>query len=110
MTPVHAIGGLLGAEADISGVGGLGAESQISTSRAAAPSGDFAGALGNAIGQLDGVQRDADHQQQLLATGQADDISSVVVSAERAKLALQLGTGVRNELVKAYNELLHTQL
>lgn len=100
---------LLGSEADISGVQGLGAEAQLSAPAVQAPEG-FGGVLGNQIQQLNGVQQAADQQSQLLASGQAQDVTEVVMAAERAQLAMQLATSLRNRGVDAYNELMRTQI
>lgn len=42
---------------------------------------------------------------QKLAVGEVDDISTVVLSVQRAELALRMITEVRNKLVDAYQQL-----
>ena len=101
-------GSLLGPEAQIDGVGSIGAEGQIG---APAPAEEgFGAALADQIGALEGIQQAADAQQTALATGQANDINAVVVAAERAQLSMQLATQVRNKVVDAYHELFRTQV
>lgn len=97
-------------EWNIQGVSGLGAEAQISQPVTEAKPGGFGELLTSQVKQLNSLQVAADQQQQALATGQADDIASVVVSAERAQLAFQMATSMRNRVVDAYNELMRTQI
>ncbi len=51
------------------------------------------------------LQQDSDTMVNRLATGDVDDISEVVLSAQRAEFALRLITEVRNKLVDAYQQL-----
>lgn len=98
----------LGPEAQITGVGGLGAEAQVVPT--AAPQEGFGGMLLNQVGNLNNVQAQADSLQQAMAAGDNVDVTQVVVAAERAQLSMQLATQVRNRLVDAYNELMRTQM
>ena len=66
--------------------------------------------LGKAIDSLSSTQADAAAQSQALATGQATDVSSVVMSVERASLALQVAAQVRNKAVEAYQEIFRMQV
>lgn len=45
-----------------------------------------------------------------LAAGQVDDISQVIVAAEKADIALQLTLAVRNKAVEAYQEIMRMQV
>jgi flagellar hook-basal body complex protein FliE len=72
--------------------------------------GGFAKALADQIGKLDASQADAAQQAQQLATGKAEDISSVVLSVQKASLEIQLATQVRNKLVEAYQEIFRMQV
>jgi flagellar hook-basal body complex protein FliE len=81
----------------------------------AAPSGPgggggFAKALENAMGKLEASQADAAQQAQQLATGQATDVSSVVMSVEKASLEVQLATQIRNKLVEDYQDIFRMQV
>jgi flagellar hook-basal body complex protein FliE len=66
--------------------------------------------LEDAVGKLAGLQNDATAQSQALATGQAQSIDSVVMSVERASLALELASQVRNKAVEAYQDLFRMQI
>jgi flagellar hook-basal body complex protein FliE len=72
--------------------------------------GGFAKALADQIGKLDASQAQAAQQAQQLATGQADDISSVVLAVEKSSLEIQLATQVRNKLVEAYQDIFRMQV
>jgi flagellar hook-basal body complex protein FliE len=70
----------------------------------------FGEALANELGKLDGLQQQASSASQALATGQATDVSAVVMQVEQASLALQLAAQVRNKAVDAYQELFRMQV
>lgn len=72
--------------------------------------GGFGKALIDQIDKLNASQADAAQQAQDLATGKAQDITSVVMSVEKASLDLQLATQVRNKTVEAYQEIMRTQV
>jgi flagellar hook-basal body complex protein FliE len=65
----------------------------------------FGKALADSIDKLAASQNQADTATQQLATGQAQDVSSVVMSVEKASLELQLATQIRNKAVDAYQEI-----
>ncbi|HET6170996.1 MAG TPA: flagellar hook-basal body complex protein FliE [Gaiellales bacterium] len=73
-------------------------------------SGGFGKALAGALDELTTTQSQATDQAQQLATGQAKDISSVVMSVEKASLELQLAVQLRNKGVEAYQELFRMQV
>jgi flagellar hook-basal body complex protein FliE len=70
-----------------------------------ASGGGFGQALMAELDKLNASQADASSQAQALATGQASDVSSVVMAMEKASLELQLATQVRNKGVEAYQEI-----
>jgi flagellar hook-basal body complex protein FliE len=74
------------------------------------PAGGFGSMLTNAIGNLEKTQEAASTQAQALATGQTDDLSSVITSVQEAQLSMQLASQVRNKAVEAYTEIFHTQI
>jgi flagellar hook-basal body complex protein FliE len=81
----------------------------------AAPAADQAGggfgkALAGEVQKLADSQNQATDQAQQLATGQAKDISAVVMSVEKASLELQLAVQLRNKGVEAYQELFRMQV
>src|SRR5262249_5765286 len=93
----------------------LGPEFQIggiSDAASPAPSGgaSFANMLTDKVGALNDLQNQAADQSQALATGKATDVSAVVSTVEQAALCMQLGVGVRNKVVDAYQELMRMQV
>src|SRR5262245_7686757 len=74
------------------------------------PAGGFGSMLTNAIGSLEGTQNVAAAQSQALATGQTQDLSSVITAVQEAQLSMQLAAQVRNKAVEAYTEIFHTQI
>jgi flagellar hook-basal body complex protein FliE len=72
--------------------------------------GGFGSMLGNAVGSLVDTQAQAAEGAQALAAGTADDPTAVVVAVERAQLAMQLASQVRNKLVEAATDIFHTQV
>jgi flagellar hook-basal body complex protein FliE len=94
-----------GAEWNVGGVGGV----QDGAQGAQGANG-FGGMLTNSIQSLDNLQTQAANASQALATGQATDPSSVVMTLERARLAMQLASTVRDKAVQSYTDIFHTQV
>ena len=70
----------------------------------------FGGALTQAIQGLSDSQTQAADAAQALASGNATDPSSVVMSVERARLAMQLASQIRQKAVEAEQDIFHTQV
>ena len=62
------------------------------------------------IQSLRPTQNDAAAAAQALATGQATDPTAVVMAVERAQLAMQLASQIRNKAVEAAQDIFHTQV
>ena len=90
----------------------LGPEFARPTLDGAAPAGEggFGKMLADQIGNLNEMQASAGQQAQALATGQATDVTAVVMEIERASLALQLATQIRDKTVDAYHEIFRMQV
>ena len=91
----------------LGGAGGVGGGAATGTGAAGGQVGgkSFGNALTKAIDNLNGTMNDASTASQQLATGQASDVSSVVMAVERAQLELQLASQVRNKAVESYQEI-----
>jgi flagellar hook-basal body complex protein FliE len=89
------------------GVGGVGTVQQPTPG---AGDGGFGGMLSNAISSLDNSQVQAAGASQSLVDGTASDPTSVVMAVERAQLAMQLASQVRNKAVEAEQDIFHTQV
>jgi flagellar hook-basal body complex protein FliE len=70
----------------------------------------FGDLLGKQIQGVADTQTDAAEQSRALATGEATDPTQVVMSVERAQLAMQMATTFRNKGVEAVQELMRTQV
>ena len=78
---------------------------------AAAPGGQgFATLFGQALGSLNALQGQADTAAQQLGSGQASDIATAVIAAEKANLGLELAVQVRDKAISAYQAIMQLQL
>jgi flagellar hook-basal body complex protein FliE len=94
----------------IGGAGAPGEAAKAAKAQESDPTGGFGSMLTNAIGDLEKTQNVAAEQSQALATGQTQDISSVITAVQEAQLSMQLASQVRNKAVEAYTEIFHTQI
>ena len=72
--------------------------------------GGFGEMLMDQIQGLEAMQQDANQKTLALATGQAQDVGSVVMAVERASLSIQLAAQIRNRGVEAYQEIWRLQV
>ena len=70
----------------------------------------FAENLKGALKEVNDLQIESDRQNALLAAGRVEDISQVVVAAQKADLALQLTLQLRNKATQAYQEIMRMQV
>lgn len=63
-----------------------------------------------AIDHVTETEAIAKHDQVLLATGQADDLHTIMIDASKAELALSMFVQIRNKALDAYNELMKMTL
>jgi flagellar hook-basal body complex protein FliE len=98
-------------------VGGVGSPGSIDTSvqglegtGTGSSPGGFGGMLSNAISSLESTQTDAAQASQSLVAGTATDPTQVVMSVERARLAMQMASQIRTKAVEAYTDIFHTQV
>jgi flagellar hook-basal body complex protein FliE len=66
--------------------------------------------LTDALGDVNALQQNAGQTVQKFATGAPMDVHQVMIAVEQASTALALTTQVRNKLIDAYTEVMHTQL
>lgn len=93
----------------------LGDIADIGSPAATTPAGDssatgFASMVADQIGKLEQTQQAADQAQTALATGQTQDVTSVVLATEKASLDLNLAANIRSEMVGAYQQVLNMQV
>lgn len=70
----------------------------------------FGDTLSDAVGKVNEMQKDADIKMQKIATGESNNISEVMIAAERADIALKLMMSVRNKVIDAYQEIMKMQV
>ncbi|MDR3710578.1 MAG: flagellar hook-basal body complex protein FliE [Capsulimonadaceae bacterium] len=70
----------------------------------------FSKALADAAEQVNSLQNDAANQAQLFAAGQTNDIHSVMIASQKATVALELTTQVRNKVLEAYQEVMRMSM
>jgi len=96
-------------EFSIAGIG-AGTSPATTPTQVGSGGGGFGAALIDQLDKLEATQQSASNQSEALATGQADDVTSVVLEVERAQLALQLASQMRNKAVEAYHEIFRMQV
>ena len=74
------------------------------------PGGDFGAMISQSLQSLQTTQDQAAQASTDLATGQATDPTAVVMAVERAQLAMQLASQIRNKAVEAAQTLFQTQV
>ncbi len=70
----------------------------------------FGEMLSAAISDVDGLQKVSAQKNIDLAAGRLEDVSEVMIAAEKASVALQLTVQVRNKVVEAYQEMMRMQM
>ncbi len=77
-----------------------------------APAGEvsFQDTLNHAIGQVNQIQKTSDSKARDLATGKTNDVADVMISAEKADIALRLLVQMRNKVIEAYQDIMRMQV
>ncbi|MEX0974453.1 MAG: flagellar hook-basal body complex protein FliE [Bacillota bacterium] len=70
------------------------------------PKSSFTSVLQKASSALDQLDREAAQAQMDLVSGNARDLHTATLSAEKASLALDLVVSVRNKAIEAYQEIM----
>lgn len=70
----------------------------------------FSDTLNEAISNVNELQKESDQKIQELATGKTDDVASVMITAEKADIALRTMVQVRNKIIDAYQEIMKMQV
>jgi flagellar hook-basal body complex protein FliE len=90
--------------------GGSGPLSTPSSGSAGDVQKSFSDTLKDAIGTVNDIQLKADKGAQDLATGRTDNIADVMLTTEKADIALRLMVQVRNKMIDAYQEIMKMQV
>lgn len=70
----------------------------------------FSDTLTEAISNVNELQKESDKKIQELTTGKTDDVASVMITAEKADIALRTMVQVRNKIIDAYQEIMKMQV
>jgi flagellar hook-basal body complex protein FliE len=70
----------------------------------------FSDYLNKAIESVNNQQKEADRLTEALASGQAPDLHTVMIAAEKATISFQLMVQVRNKAMEAYQEIMRMQV
>ncbi|WP_186577476.1 flagellar hook-basal body complex protein FliE [Aquibacillus kalidii] len=70
----------------------------------------FKTSLKNAIENLNKTQVASDKKTEALVTGQIDDLHDVMITAQKASIALQTAVEVQSKAINAYNEIMRMQV
>lgn len=72
--------------------------------------GTFADILKDALSAEESTSRSSNVDTLNLLTGQTDNLSDVVISAQKSELALSLTVQLRNKAMDAYKEIMNMQV
>lgn len=79
-----------------------------STDKTQGPSfGEF---LNQAIDKVNEQQKTSEKMTEALASGQAPDLHSVMIAAEKATISFQLAVQIRNKAMESYQEIMRMQM
>ena len=93
MTPVH-----------------MSARSHVGETQVNQPVKSFGEFMTDALKKVNELELESEKLNVALATGRIEDISQVVVAAQKAEVALQLTLQLRNRATAAYQEIMRMQL
>jgi len=71
---------------------------------------NFAEILKGSIQEVNNLQIDADKAIQELGAGKTESIHETMILLEKADISFRLMMEVRNKLMEAYREIMHTQV
>ncbi|MGG3466020.1 flagellar hook-basal body complex protein FliE [Neobacillus pocheonensis] len=74
------------------------------------PKTSFSSALGEALQSANETIVNAEKMSEKIATGEIKNIHDVTIAAQKAQIALQLTTQVRDKVVESYQEIMRMQV
>ncbi|NLC06819.1 MAG: flagellar hook-basal body complex protein FliE [Syntrophomonadaceae bacterium] len=66
----------------------------------------FSQYLGQAIQNVDSLQKEAEQMALKVVTGEINEIHQATIAAEKASLSLQLALQIRSKVLEAYQEIM----
>ncbi|MCR5834803.1 MAG: flagellar hook-basal body complex protein FliE [Selenomonadaceae bacterium] len=88
----------------------MSARSHINEEKPVEPTKTFGEYISDALNKTNELQIESEKMNAALATGRIEDISQVVVAAQKAEIALQLTLQLRNRATSAYQEIMRMQV
>ncbi len=70
----------------------------------------FGDYLGDALTTVNNLENTSTAMNAAMAAGQVEDVSQVMIAAQKADIAMQLTLQVRNKAIDAYQELMRMQV
>jgi flagellar hook-basal body complex protein FliE len=97
--------------AAVPGVSALAGETGLPPAPAGGPAAPapFSDLLTDAVGQVDGLEKQADAAVTGLMTGAGVDVHEAMIAAQKASMAFELALAVRNKAVQAYQSVIAMQ-
>jgi flagellar hook-basal body complex protein FliE len=80
------------------------------TATTGASGGGFGATLRQAIEHVNQLEQDAGAEIRSLLTGETEDWHRALLAVQKAEMAFQMFTGVRNKVVEAYQEIMRIQV
>lgn len=71
---------------------------------------NFKAFLTESLNKVNEAQKTADDLNNKLIKGEIEDVHQVMIAGQKASIALQLTTQVRNKVVEAYQEVMRMQV
>ena len=88
----------------------MSAKSHVTELNVEEPVKSFGEYLTDSIKKVNELELESERLNAALATGRIEDVSQVVVAAQKAELALQLTLQLRNRATAAYQEIMRMQV
>ncbi len=70
----------------------------------------FSDMLAQSLGEVNGLQQEANKAIQKLATGQSKNIHETMLAVERAEIAFKTMNQIRSKVIDAYKEVMRMQV
>lgn len=70
----------------------------------------FSNVLKEAINDLNAIQIESDKKTEALAIGKIDDLHDVMITAQKASVALETAVQIQRKAIDAYNEIMRMQV
>lgn len=93
---------------ELQAIQAMAAQAKGGGAQALNPTGGFAGELKASIGRINQLQQQASDKTKRFQLGEPGlELNEVMVDMQKAGLAFQMGTQVRNRVISAYKEIMN---